>query len=111
MGLKFAEIAFTSSVRALQEAHGSRRAYARMAVSQANTLASHDRGSEAEQAYRLAAEIAPTSIEPVEALVRHLQNSGNPSGAQQALEEFVQRNPDLAPGAAVLQRRLQPPAP
>jgi uncharacterized protein len=30
MGHKFAEIAFTSAVRALQEAHGSRRSYARM---------------------------------------------------------------------------------
>lgn len=30
MGHKFAEIAFTSSVRAVQEAQGSRRAYARM---------------------------------------------------------------------------------
>lgn len=31
MGNKFAEIAFTNSVRAVQEAQGSRRAYARMA--------------------------------------------------------------------------------
>ena len=30
MGHKFAEIAFTSCVRAVQEAHGSRRSYARM---------------------------------------------------------------------------------
>ena len=31
MGNKFAEIAFTRSVQAVQEAHGSRRSYARMA--------------------------------------------------------------------------------
>jgi len=31
MGHKFGEIAFTSSVRAVQEAHGSRRSYERMA--------------------------------------------------------------------------------
>jgi len=67
--------------------------YSHDVVAQANLLAAHDYSAEAEQAYNLASQLAPTSFEAVAGLADVLHQSGQANRAMQILNDFAQNNP------------------
>lgn len=70
------------------------KTYSHDATAQANLLAAHNYGAEAEQAYRLSSQLSPANPEPIEAFAGFLNRSGRASEARQLLDDFVRRNPD-----------------
>ncbi|MFN3407940.1 MAG: tetratricopeptide repeat protein [Limisphaerales bacterium] len=62
-----------------------RQSWGQLAVAQANLLSHHGLGSEAEQIYRLAYELAPANAHVVEAYAGFLKKTGKPSEAQKLL--------------------------
>jgi tetratricopeptide (TPR) repeat protein len=79
------------------EAAGSletRMAYAKMAFEQASLLLDHHYSAEAEQSFRLANEICPSSSEAAFRLSDLLTRSGRANEAAELLEDFARRNPE-----------------
>jgi hypothetical protein len=71
----------------------ARLSFSHDAVAQANLLASHEFFTQAEQAYRLASELAPANPEAISGLAKMLVRSGQTEQAQQVMDAYVQRNP------------------
>ncbi len=69
------------------------KSYSHDAVAAANLLAGHNFVAEAEQAYRLAAQLWPGNPETAAGLADVLARSGRPEAANQTLAEFDQRFP------------------
>lgn len=67
--------------------------YSHDAVAQANLLAAHDYSAEAEQAYNIARQLAPSSFEAVAGLSAVLYQTGQANQAIQILNDFAQKNP------------------
>src|SRR6266581_774868 len=70
------------------------KSYSHDAVAAANLLAAHNFSAEAEEAYRLGAQLWPANPESVNGLADLLAASGRMKEAQQLLEEFSQKYPD-----------------
>jgi hypothetical protein len=68
--------------------------YSHDAVTQAEMLAAHNFSAEAEQAYNLASQLAPTNFEPIAGLTTVLYQNGKSDQAIQVLNDFAQRNPN-----------------
>jgi len=75
----------------------ARFTYAKMAAAQAALLADHQYGNEAEQAYRLAAQISPASPEAVYGLGQLLANTGRADEARQLVADFERAHGSLPP--------------
>jgi hypothetical protein len=73
-----------------------RKTYSKMIAAQANLLASHDLTAEAEQAYRLAAQLEPSSPEGAYGLANLLVANGRTDEARQIIDSFNQRNPTIS---------------
>jgi hypothetical protein len=71
-----------------------RKTYSKMAAAQANLLADHNYSAEAEQAYRLANQLEPSSPEPVTGLSELLARTGRGQEARQVLDDFARSHPD-----------------
>ena len=69
------------------------KAYSHDTVSAANLLAAHNFTAEAEQAYRLAAQLWPENPESVGGLTDLLTRSGREDEARQILADFTQKYP------------------
>ncbi|MEO8428866.1 MAG: tetratricopeptide repeat protein, partial [Verrucomicrobiota bacterium] len=69
------------------------KSYSHDAVAAANLLGAHNFTAEAEQAYRLAAQLWPENPESVGGLGDLLARSGRESEARQLLDEFVRQHP------------------
>jgi hypothetical protein len=69
--------------------------YSHDTVSAANLLAAHKFDAEAEQAYRLANQLAPQNPEAVVGLSEILTRTGRAAEAQQILSEFERKFPNL----------------
>ena len=69
-----------------------RTAWSQMATAQANLLASQNLPGEAEQIYRIAADLSPTSLPPVSQLAEFLARAGRTAEANQLLDSFAARN-------------------
>jgi len=78
------------------EGSDPRKTYSKMIAAQANLLASHDFTSEAEQAYRLAAQLEPSSPEGAYGLANLLAANGRTDEARQIIDSFNQRNPTIS---------------
>jgi hypothetical protein len=76
------------------EGSASRKTYSKMVSSQANLLADHNFTTDAEKAYRLAAQLEPSSPEAVYGLANLLGRNGRNQEAQQVISDFQRRNPD-----------------
>jgi predicted Zn-dependent protease len=70
------------------------KTYSHMAVAQANLLADHDYGAEAEEAYRVASRLWPGNPESVGNLSDLMFRTGRADEAWQLLEDFVRKYPD-----------------
>jgi len=71
------------------------KSYSHDTVSAANLLAAHNFNAEAEQAYRLAAQLWPENPESVGGLADLLAASGRQNEAQRILQEFNRQYPGL----------------
>jgi predicted Zn-dependent protease len=80
------------------EGSAVRKTYSKMVSSQANLMADHNFTADAEQAYRLAAQLEPSSPEAVYGLANLLANSGRNQEAQRVISDFQRRNPDQNSG-------------
>ena len=69
------------------------KSYSHDAVSAANLLAAHQFSAEAEQAYRLAAQLWPENPESVAGLAGILAQSGREEEARRMLAEFARQHP------------------
>ncbi len=69
------------------------KSYSHDAVAAGNLLAAHNFNGEAEQAYRLAAQLWPENPESVSGLVDLLVGMGRENEARQLLEDFTSRYP------------------
>jgi predicted Zn-dependent protease len=85
------------------------KAYAQMAVAQGNLFAHHGLAGEAEEAWRLAAQMAPSHLAPVERLSQFLVEGGRGAEAQRLLEEFARSNPGRGADVDKLRTRLSAP--
>jgi hypothetical protein len=70
------------------------RAYAHMIMAQGNLFSSKDMGREAEEAYRLAQQLAPTDVEPLGKLYNLLVQTGRANEAAGILAQFQQVHSD-----------------
>jgi hypothetical protein len=87
----------TQQILSDPEARGSDAAlksYSHDAVAAANLLAAHNYSPEAEEAYRLAAQLWPSNPESASGLADLLAASGRMEQAQQLLNDFSQEYPD-----------------
>lgn len=91
---------------ALPPESAARNAYARTAISQAAAFARNNLTAEAEQAYRVAREIAPASYEPMEQLTMFLVDAGRSEDAMGVLDEFIQQNEGQRYVAEELRKKL-----
>jgi hypothetical protein len=73
--------------------------YAKMAAAQAALLADHQYGNEAEQAYRLAAQISSASPEAVYGLGQLLATTGRADEARQLVADFESTHPPSGPAS------------
>jgi predicted Zn-dependent protease len=80
------------------EGSAARKTYSKMISSQANLMADHNFTADAEQAYRLAAQIEPSSPEAAYGLANLLARGGRNEEAQQIITDFQRRNPDQNSG-------------
>lgn len=71
-----------------------RKTYSKMADAQANLLLDHDYATQAEQTYRLAMALEPSSPEAVYALGNLLAKTGRADEAQQLVQTFQRNHPD-----------------
>jgi hypothetical protein len=71
------------------------KSYSHDAVAAANLLAAHDFSAEAEQGYRLAAQLWPGNPESVGGLADLLARGGREDEARQLLGDFARNYPDL----------------
>src|ERR1043166_4621428 len=69
------------------------KSYSHDAVAAANLLAAHNYIAEAEQGYRLAAQIWPENPETIGGLAQLLARGGREAEARQMLEEFGRQHP------------------
>jgi tetratricopeptide (TPR) repeat protein len=76
------------------EGSAVRKTYSKMVSSQANLMADRNFTADAEQAYRLAAQLEPSSPEAVYGLATLLAHSGRTEEAQRIISDFQRRNPD-----------------
>jgi tetratricopeptide repeat protein len=74
-----------------------RKTYSHMAAAQANLLADHHYDSEAEQTYRLAMEMEPSSQAAAYGLANLLNKAGRLDEARQLIHDFTQSHPDQKP--------------
>ncbi len=70
------------------------KSYSHDTVAAAHLLAAHNFTAEAEQAYRLAAQLWPENPESVGGLADLLLRSGREEEARQVFEEFIRQHPD-----------------
>jgi hypothetical protein len=70
------------------------KAYSHDAVTAAHLLAAHNFSTEAEETYRLGAQLWPDNPEPVLGLADLLAAGGRTKEAQQLVEDFSQKHPD-----------------
>lgn len=70
------------------------KSYSHDTVAAANLMVAHGFNADAEQAYRLAAQLWPGNPESVSGLADVLQGSGRADQAQQLIDDFDQRFPD-----------------
>jgi hypothetical protein len=70
------------------------KAYSHDAVAAANLLSAHNYVAEAEETYRLAAQIWPEDPKSVSGLADLLANNGRGTEARQVLEEFIGQHPN-----------------
>jgi hypothetical protein len=75
------------------EGSDARKTYSKLISSQANLLADHHYSAEAEQAYRLAVQLEPSSPEAAYGLANILASTGRADEARQIVDSFQQRNP------------------
>jgi tetratricopeptide (TPR) repeat protein len=80
------------------EGSAVRKTYSKMVSTQANLMADHNFTSDAEQAYRLAAQLEPSSPEAAYGLANLLAKSGRHEEAQRIVNDFQRRNPDQNSG-------------
>ena len=80
----------------------ARKTYSKMAAAQANLLADHNYGADAEQAYRSAVEICPSSPEAVFGYINLLVQQSRFNEAIPIAERAVQAAPDYQQFEAVL---------
>jgi hypothetical protein len=80
------------------EGSAARKTYSKMISSQANLMADHNFTADAEQAYRLAAQVEPGSPEAAYGLANLLARDGRAQEAQQVITDFQRRNPDQNSG-------------
>lgn len=76
--------------------HDSARDYAHMIVAQGNLFSSQNLSAEAEQAYRMAQQLAANHPEPVSKLYDLLRQTGRANEAAKILSQFQQAHPDKA---------------
>jgi hypothetical protein len=87
----------TQQILSDPEAGGSEEAlksYSHDAVAAANLLAAHNYSAEAEEAYRLGAQLWPANPESIAGLADLLAAGGRVKEAQQLLENFCKKYPD-----------------
>jgi hypothetical protein len=84
----------------------TRKAYAQMAMAQANLLASHSSSAEAEQTYRLAHDLAPGFFEPIGQLSRFLARAGRAEEAVRLLDNFGRNHADQLAAVQALRGTL-----
>jgi hypothetical protein len=72
----------------------AQKSWAHLAVAQANFFSSQHFAAEAEQTYRLASQIAPTFLEPVAQLAKHLNQMGRGQEGLALLEQFARNHAD-----------------
>ena len=84
----------------------ARKAWAQMAMAQANLFADRDLGAQAEPIYRLASELSPGYLEPVGQLAQLFQRTGRANEAQQLLEDFIRSHPDQRAAVEALRRQM-----
>lgn len=72
-----------------------RRTYSHMVWSEGNLLADHNFSDQAEQAYRLAMQLEPSSPEAVNGLSALLAQDGRVDEARQVVEQFQRSYPDV----------------
>jgi hypothetical protein len=71
-----------------------RKTYSKMVSSQAHLLEDHNFTTDAEQAYRLATQLEPSSPEAAYGLANLLARGGHSDEAQQIVADFQRRNPE-----------------
>jgi tetratricopeptide (TPR) repeat protein len=76
------------------EGSAARKTYSKLVSSQANLMAEHNFTADAEQAYRLAAQLEPSSPEAAYGLANLLAQRGRNEEAQRIISDFQRRNPD-----------------
>ena len=84
----------------------ARKAWAQMAMAQANLFADRDLGAQAEPIYRLASELSPGYLTPVGQLAQLFQRTGRANEAQQLLENFIRSHPDQRAAVEALRRQM-----
>ena len=84
----------------------TRKAWAQMAMAQANLFADRDLGAQAEPIYRLASELSPGYLAPVGQLAQLFQRTGRANEAQQLLEDFIRSHPDQRAAVEALRRQM-----
>jgi len=89
-----------------EESQVTRRSMAEMATSQATFLANRSMAAEAEQTFRAAIDIAPSTLEPVGAFATYLQGAGRAAEAQQLLDDYAKRFPNAASDVSYFKSRL-----
>jgi hypothetical protein len=82
------------------------KSYAHDAVVAANLLAAHNYDAEAEQAYRLSSQLAPSNIEAVTGLSEVLVRTGRVGEARQLLEDFARQHPDQRSAVDTFRRSI-----
>ena len=81
------------------------REYSHMIVAQGNLFSSHNLNSEAEQAYRLAQQLANKyDLEPTRKLYELLKNTGRSADADAVLAQFAQTYPDQAEAVRAIRK-------
>ncbi len=81
------------------------REYAHMIVAQGNLFSTGSLSSEAEQAYRLAQQLAVHDLEPVAKLYDLLNRTGRATEATQILAQFEQNHPDKSEAIAAVRKQ------
>ena len=87
-----------------------RKAYAQMAMAQANLFADRNCLAEAEQAYRLAHELSPVHTDTVFGLSELLVRTGRADEGNQLLDDFARNNADQQSAVEKFRKTLPKPA-
>jgi hypothetical protein len=90
----------------------SRNAYAQMATAQAQYFADRNLPSQAEEAFRLAHQIAPASVDALTHFTEYLTRSGRSAEALQIVDDFARQFEDQQFAAEQLRKAIkEPPKP